>query len=93
MELLLVLLINFVDIAISAVLFAMLARVILSFLMMGEDSKIAMFLYAITEPFIIPVRMLFDRFGWFEGTPLDMSFFFTTLILCMISTGLSLIPV
>ena len=93
MELFLLLTINFFDLAISAVLFAMMGRVIMSVLMIGEDSKIAAFLYAITEPFIIPVRVLFEKFGWFQGTPLDMSFFFTSLILCMISTGLSLIPI
>ena len=60
---------------------AMLLRAILSLLMLGEDNPFSMLLYGITEPFIMPLRALFEKFGWFEGSPLDMPFFFTYMLI------------
>jgi len=86
-------LVRFVVIFLDIILIAMLARAILSWFMMGDGtSPIMNLLYVITEPLIVPVRMLCDRFGWFRGVPLDMSFFITTMILSLINvllTGLS----
>lgn len=92
MELFLVLTVNLVDLILSAVLFAMLIRAVLSLLMMGEESKFAMLLYMFTEPFILPVRRILERFGWFQGSPLDVSFFLTTVLLAMLQTLLAAIP-
>ncbi len=92
MELFLVLTVNFVDLVLSAVLFAMLIRAVLSFLMMGEESKLAMLVYVFTEPFVMPVRGILERFGWFQGSPLDVSFFLTTVLLAMLQTLLGSIP-
>lgn len=87
-----VLTVNLVDLILSAVLFAMLIRAVLSLLMMGEESKFAMLLYMFTEPFILPVRRILERFGWFQGSPLDVSFFLTTVLLAMLQTLLAAIP-
>lgn len=92
MELFLVLAVNLVDLILSAVLFAMLIRAILSLFMMGEESKFAMLLYMFTEPFILPVRRLLERFNLFQGFPLDVSFFLTTVLLAMLQTLLAAIP-
>lgn len=92
MELFLVLTVNLVDLILSAVLFAMLIRAVLSFLMMGEESRFSMMLYYITEPFILPVRRLLERFGLFQGMPIDVSFFMTTVLLAMLQTLLGSIP-
>ena len=51
-----------------------------------------MLLYYFTEPFILPVRKLLERFGLFQGTPLDVSFFITTLLLGMLQVLLGCIP-
>jgi uncharacterized protein YggT (Ycf19 family) len=88
----LVLTVNFVDLILTAVLFAMLIRALLSIFMMGEESKFAMILYYFTEPFIIPVRMLLQKLNLFQGTPLDMSFFLTSILLAMVQTVLAEIP-
>jgi len=72
----------------SALQFLMLARAIMSWFPIGEDNVIAGFLYAVTEPVIMPVRALLERFGWFEGLPIDMSFFFTFIILSILQTFL-----
>ena len=66
---------------ITAVQLLMFARAILSWLPVEEDSPIVNFLYAVTEPVIAPVRAVIERFGWFEGMPIDMSFFITFILL------------
>ena len=66
---------------ITAVQILMFARAILSWLPVEEDSPIVNFLYAVTEPVIAPVRAVIERFGWFEGMPIDMSFFITFILL------------
>jgi len=68
----------------SVIQFLMLARAILSWFPIDEDSNIVRFLMATTEPVITPVRVLLDRFGLFEGMPIDMSFLITFIILSMI---------
>ncbi len=92
MKLFLILAVNFVDLILTAVLFAMLIRAVLSIFMMGEESKFAMMLYFFTEPFIIPVRIILQKLNLFQGTPLDMSFFLTSILLGMIQTILAAIP-
>lgn len=92
MKLFLVLTVNFVDLVLGAVLFAMLIRAILSLIMMGEENRFSMLLYYFTEPFILPVRRILERLGLFQGTPIDVSFFLTTILLAMIQTILASIP-
>ncbi|MEE1116509.1 MAG: YggT family protein [Clostridia bacterium] len=70
--------------------FAMLIRAIISWLPIGEG-KFADFLYAFTEPVIIPIRMLFDKMGWFQNSPLDISFMVTYLLLSFISVFLAVL--
>ena len=67
---------------------AMLGRAVLSWFTMGEQTKIGAFLYVVTEPLIMPIRGLCNRFGWFQGTPLDMPFLITSLLMMMVSSFL-----
>lgn len=92
MKLFVYLVVRFADVALSVVLMAMLLRAILSFFMTDEDSKLSALTYAVTEPFIVPVRMLFEKFGWFEGMPIDVAFFVTCILIEMIRITLSAIP-
>ena len=69
---------------ITAVQFLMFARAILSWLPIDEDNPIVNFLYTVTEPVIMPVRAVIEKFGWFEGMPIDMSFFITFLLLSVL---------
>lgn len=62
----------------------MMARAILSWLPIDEDNPVLNFLYAVTEPVIMPVRSVLDYFGWFEGMPIDMSFFITFILLSIL---------
>lgn len=63
---------------------AMLARAILSWIPIDENGKVTSFLYMLTEPIIIPVRMIFNRFDFFRNSPLDISFFIAGMILAFI---------
>ena len=83
MYLALVILQNTVTIALSVLQLAMLARAILSWFP-SAPGKLENFLYAITEPLIMPIRKLFERLNWFQGLPIDMSFFATYLILTVL---------
>lgn len=63
----------------------MLGRAILSWFPIDEDSALVQFLYGITEPVIYPVRMLLERFDLFQGLPIDMAFFFTFILINILS--------
>ncbi len=63
--------------------FAMLLRAILSLFILSEESPLGNLLYYITEPVILPIRALCDRFGWFQDTPIDMPFLITNLLLSL----------
>jgi YggT family protein len=66
---------------ISVIELAMFARVILSLFDQTGESRISVFLYAVTEPVVLPVRNLCERMHWFEGVPLDIPFMLTWLVL------------
>ena len=68
----------------SAIQLAMLIRAVLSWFLMGGGAFIN-FLYAITEPFIVPVRSLFEKLGWFQNSPIDFSFLATYILLSVIT--------
>ena len=74
---------NVAILLLGAVELAMLARAILSWFPIFEN-KIVDFLYAITEPFIYPVRQLFVKMNWFQDTPLDVAYMATYLVLALI---------
>ena len=61
----------------------MLIRAIMSWFP-GDSNKFEIFLYAITEPLILPVRKLFERLNWFQELPIDVSFFVTYLLLSLL---------
>jgi len=80
MEIFLVILRNTVRVFLAAVELAMFARAILSWFF-TEESRLGDFLYAVTEPVILPVRLIFEKFGWFQNLPIDVSFFVTFLLI------------
>lgn len=67
----------------DAVMLAMLVRAICSWFI--SESRLYSFLCMITEPFILPIRMLFDRFEFTHRLPVDLAFFVTYLLLNIIS--------
>ena len=75
--------VQFVLIFIDILSVAMFVRAILSWFTMGEQTRIGTFMYVVTEPVIMPIRALCNRFGWFQGIPLDMPFLITMMILSL----------
>lgn len=71
-----------------AVLSAMYLRMILSFFDFGEESNILLFTCAVTEPFIVPVRIIVERFESVASMPIDISFCISFIILSMLRTFL-----
>ena len=72
----------------SVVQIAMLLRAVLSWFPIPENRFVDL-LYYVTEPFIVPIRLLFDKLGWFSGMPIDISFMVSYLI---ITVTLVLLP-
>ena len=74
---------NVVILLLSAVQLAMLIRAILSWFPM-DSNRFTDFLYGITEPFIYPIRMLFEKMNWFQNLPIDIAFMVTYLLLTVL---------
>ena len=74
---------RFLVVFLTVIQLAMLVRAILSWFPM-DGNRFTDFLFAITEPFIYPVRMLFDKLNWFTGLPIDVSFLATYLIISVL---------
>ncbi len=70
---------------------AIFLRAILSWFPIDEDGFLPRLLYCLTEPVIIPVRMLLSRFGIGEDSPLDFSPMIAMLLLMVISMFLPVI--
>ena len=69
--------------------FLMLGRALMSWFSPDEDNKIARFLFAVTEPFVYPIRKLLSKFEFFNSVPIDMSFFVAMMILILCTTFLN----
>ena len=70
----------------SALDIAMFGRAILSWIDPMSDGPLASFLYAITEPIILPFRKLFEKMNWFVGFPIDMAFLFAVFTVLILQT-------
>ncbi len=75
-----------VSLFLSALQLLMFARAILSWLPIDEGSPLLTFLHAVTEPFILPVRAVLERFEFFASSPIDLSFFVTFLLLSFLQS-------
>lgn len=91
MELVLYLFAKTVSIILEVVSIAMMVRMILSFFISSPENKLYMLSCFITEPFIIPVRILLERLNIGQDTPIDMAFFFTSIIIWLLQVFLPII--
>ena len=83
-------LVQFVLVFIEVLSLAMFIRVILSWFTDGSG-KFSQFLYVLTEPAVMPMRLILAKLNWFQNTPIDFSFTFTFLALFVIETLLGLL--
>lgn len=74
---------QFILIFLDVISFAFLARALLSLFDPTGESRLSAFLYTLTEPIIMPVRILCERMNWFQGIPIDVPFSLTLLLLLL----------
>ena len=67
---------------------AMLVRAVTSWFPGGDESAIGLVAYTITEPVVLPVRRVLERFESVKNFPIDMSFFVAFLLVSMLATVL-----
>ena len=91
METVAIILSRTVLLALGAVQIAMFARMILSFFGLDEDGWLGAFLMLLTEPVILPVRVILSRFRALEGLPIDLSFLVTYLLITFLTYSLPII--
>lgn len=67
---------------------AMLIRAIASWFPALDGAGFMDIVYMITEPLVVPVRLLFERFSIFRNSPIDFSFVIAFLLLGMLQTAM-----
>ena len=79
----LLLLARTVLVALGAIELCMLLRVILS-LFADPENVLLSFCYAVTEPVILPFRVIFSRFESLDQIPFDIPFLVTYVVLGLV---------
>lgn len=85
MEIFLYIFAKVVQIFLSVISFAMLLRVILQFFVDVHSNKVYAVCVAISEPIILPFRLLFAKLNIMQDSPLDVPFLVAYLALTIIS--------
>lgn len=67
--------------------YAFLIRAVLSWFM-NEEGLIYSLCVVLTEPIIVPMRCILERFHLFEDLPIDMSFFFSCILIYILHFAL-----
>ena len=62
---------------------AFFVRAILSWFDPMGEWRVSGFLYVLTEPITVPVRILCERMNWFQGVPMDIPYTLTWLLLVL----------
>ena len=78
-----------VNLFVSGILLLMLIRAISSFLPLDDDSPFITFVYLMTEPAVIPVRMVVSLFVPIEELPIDICLLISYLLLSFLQTALA----
>ena len=80
-----------ISLLLSAVSFCMLARMILSFFPSMQESRAALFVTLVTEPFIIPVRALLFKLNVGQDSPIDWAFSLSYILICIVRMFLPIV--
>lgn len=76
-------LVSFALTFIDVLMLAMTVRAIIGWFYDG-DGIIVRFLYVVTEPVLMPIRMLFEKMNWFQDSPIDVSYGCTYIVLIVL---------
>lgn len=91
METVFYILAKIVQIFLSVISFAMLMRVLLQFFVDIQKNKLYAISVALTEPIVVPFRILFAKLNIAQNTPLDLPFMVAYLAVWLVSAFLPLI--
>lgn len=80
-----------VEILLSLISLAMLLRVVLQFFVDVEENRIYALCVYVSEPFILPFRVIMAKFNIGQNTPIDLPFFVAYISLSAISLFLPII--
>ncbi len=70
-----------ISIILDIAYFGMLARMLLPLFMDVEESRIYAIAFAVTEPFVAPVRFVMYKLNIAQDSPVDWSFFVASLVI------------
>jgi len=73
-----------VSIWLTAVSYAMIARMLLTLFVNPEESKVYRIAYAISEPAIVPVRAVMAKMDVGQNSPIDIPFTVTYFLIIII---------
>ena len=73
-----------ISILLDAISLAMIIRMLLPLFKNPEESRLYLFVAYVTEPFIVPVRFLLDKFNILQNSPIDWSFTITYFLLFIV---------
>ena len=91
MEIIFYILAKVVQIFLSVISLAMLLRVLLQFFVDITTNKLYALCVAVSEPFILPFRLLFAKLNILQDSPLDVPFLVTYIALSLVAGFLPLI--
>lgn len=80
-----------VDIYLSVASVAMLIRVIMPLFSEPDSSPLYAITVALTEPLIIPFRVISNKLGFWQDTPIDIPLLASTVFLMLLSLFLPVI--
>ncbi len=85
LQIVLYVIVRFVQLLLITVEVAMMMRAILSWFIMDEENKLMMFLVILTEPVIFPFRVLCSKFRILDEMPLDVPFGIAMLVVAALN--------
>lgn len=59
---------------------ALFLRAVTSWFDPTGEGRFSVFLAILTEPMLYPLRVLFEKRGWFQDSPVDMAFFVAVML-------------
>ena len=75
-----------VSLTLGIVYYAMLLRMLLPFFTDPEESRIYAITCCVSEPFLAPVRFLMVKLNIGQDSPVDWSFFVTSIVLLILQS-------
>lgn len=69
----------------SALLFLMIGRALLSLLAPDSDHPVVNVIFNVTDWIMAPAQALLDKTGWFKNSMIDMAFMLTVILLWILA--------